>query len=156
MEITKPFTIFLVMKLSVCISVNLLMPFFIFLIPGNDVGQKRGNDGFILRPPEFHVLPVFLNGFIKYITEIQDSAMFLIPTSFPHIIKHFATQFNKVRIVIPVSCFMQNKPRTFYCMSRIQGSPINMINDAAIRSYLLHYATDLVFYKISFDFIDPF
>ena len=50
---------------------------------------------------------------------------------------------------------MQNKPSPFYCMAGIQCSSIDMVNYVAVRCYLLHHTFNFVFYKITFDFINP-
>ena len=61
-----------------------------------------------------------------------------------------------MRVIITVPGFMQNKPGAFNGMTRVEGTSIYMINDAAIGRHLFHHATNIIFNKISFYIADPF
>src|SRR5262245_18041294 len=108
-----------------------------------------------MRPQEFHILPVLLDRFVVYITEVKDAAIFLIPSTLPHIINHFATEFYQMRVVITMFCFMQNKPGSFHGMTRIEGSPVDVIDDASVRGHRFHDALYIILYKKGFNLVDP-
>ena len=60
-QVPKPLAVLRVGKLGVSPIVNLLMPFCILLISGEQPGEQRGDDRLVVRPPEFHVVPILLH-----------------------------------------------------------------------------------------------
>src|SRR5687768_1052307 len=82
-QITKPLTVNFIMKALIGILVHHLMPACILLITGHQVSEQCSDDRFIMRPPEFHVLPVFLHGFSIHIPEIKYAALFCVPSPLP-------------------------------------------------------------------------
>src|SRR5215207_787493 len=60
MQIAEPFAMLFIMKPAVRIFVNQLMPVGILFIASYQESKQRSNDRFVMWPPEFHVLPVFL------------------------------------------------------------------------------------------------
>ena len=65
-----------------------------FAVAGEVIGQQRGDDGFILWPPELHVLPVLLDGQAPHVAEIEDATVLRIPAALPHPVQHPATEID--------------------------------------------------------------
>src|SRR5690606_2329856 len=127
----------------------------IFFITGQKVGHERSNDGLVVRPPKFHVLPIFLNRFVIDVTEIKNTSVLVVPTSFPHKDNNMTSTKDEMRITLSVNCFVEDKPSCFHGMTGVQGTSVDMIDNASIRSDLLHDTTNIFFDEIVFDFVDP-
>ena len=62
-QVAIPLAMLRVGKVLVAPIVNELMPASVFEIACQRVGHEGRDDCLIVRPPEFHVLPILLNGF---------------------------------------------------------------------------------------------
>ena len=58
MQVAKPLSMLWVGEMREAPVMHLLVPPGVFGIPGDVPGQMRGDDGFIVRPPELHEMPV--------------------------------------------------------------------------------------------------
>src|SRR6185312_12156686 len=154
-EITKPFTVRPVGELIVGVRVNALVPPGVFGIAGKEIGEQGSDDRLVVRPPEFHILPVFLDRLSVDIAEIKDAAIFLIPAARPHIVEHPAAEVDQARVVAPVGGFLKDEPGAFDGMTGIQGPAVDMVDDVAVGGYLFHHAGDIVFDEIPLDLPDP-
>lgn len=67
--------------------VGLLVHEGVFGLSSERVGECGGDDALTVRPPEFHVLPVFLHGLVKDIPVIKEAAMLGIPPALPHAVE---------------------------------------------------------------------
>ena len=67
-----------------------------FVVAGQLVGQQRGDDRFVLRPPEFHVVPVLLDRHAVDVAEIEHPAVLLVPAALPHPVEHRAARLRRV------------------------------------------------------------
>ena len=74
-QIAIPFSMFRVAEMAERPVVHGPVPLGIFRFTGQIKCQKCGNDGFIMRPPEFHIVPVFLHRLIQNVSEIPPRSL---------------------------------------------------------------------------------
>ena len=84
MQVAVPFAELGVGKVAEAPLMNLLVPAQIFVVARERPGQQRGNNGFAVRPPEFHVVPILLDWQPAQVAKIEDAALLFIPAALPH------------------------------------------------------------------------
>ena len=84
--------------------INLGVPFKITGFTGENICEQGRNDGLILGPPEFHIMPILRNRSATSIDKIKDSTIFIVPPFLPHPIEHLATQPDKISVT-PIKGF---------------------------------------------------
>lgn len=92
MQIAVPFAVLRVGKVFETPVVHLLVPRGVFQVAGELIREQRGNESFIVRPPELHVMPVLLHGLVVDVSEIQNAAKLRVPTPRPHPVEHLASR----------------------------------------------------------------
>ena len=60
-EIAKPFAVLGIGKMLVSPIMNLPVHMPVLFITGQKISHEGGDDGFVLGPPKFHVMPIFLD-----------------------------------------------------------------------------------------------
>ena len=133
MEIAEPFAVFLVWETGIRVFVYLLVHFQVFGIACGFIGIQRGDDGFALRPPELHVVPVFLLRTVLAIPKIGDSTVCFVPTPFPGPVQDREPYLLQLRVPVPVLGLFEDEPCRFDGMARIDGPAGNRIDKFAVR-----------------------
>ena len=133
MEIAEPFAVFLVRETGVSVFVDQFVHFEVFRVACRFISIQRGDDGFALRPPELHVVPVFLLRTVLAIPEIGDSAMCFVPAPFPGPVQDREPHLLQLRVPVPVLGFFEDEPCRFDGMARIDGPAGNRIDKFAVR-----------------------
>ena len=106
---------------------NEAMPFRITIFPGHPVGQQGRYDGLTVRPPELHVMPVFLDRITMDINKVEQPAVLLIPSPLLHVIEHPAPERGKFFVSSPPLRLVQDEPRRLDGMSGIHRATVQMI-----------------------------
>src|SRR5690606_4134663 len=94
-EVAVPFAVFRVGKAVIGPLMDLAVPVLVLGVAGHVRGEEGGDDGFIVGPPELHVVPVFLDGAVLQIDEVHETAVFRIPSTSPHPIEDGAAGFDE-------------------------------------------------------------
>lgn len=117
MEIAEPFSVFAIREVLVGPVVDLTVPVRVLFVSGQCIGKQSRDDRFVLRPPEFHIVPILLNGQTVDIDEVPHAAVLTVPTTFPHPIEHLAAGVDQ-NIVAPQLSFFHDEPRA---LNRVAG-----------------------------------
>jgi hypothetical protein len=102
---------------------HLLVPARVFGVAGQPPRQHGGDERLVVRPPEFHVMPVLGHGPAAQIAEIEQAAELLIPAARPHPVQDGATQLNEL-VVSALLGFAQDEPGAFQRVPWIQRAPL--------------------------------
>ena len=137
---------------------NLTVPFGIPGIPCQLECEKRRDDRFVVRPPEFHVVPVFLDGQVLEVAEIKNPAMLPVPTPFPHPVEDGETQLDESGTVSKPA-LVHDEPGAFDGVAGIEESAIKMVEDLPVRADGLHECPEIrleeVFFDLFYGVVDP-
>lgn len=126
-EIAEPLAMLCIGKMLVGPIMDHLMPSRVLRVARELVSEQSGDDRFILRPPELHVMPVLLDRQPVDINKVQDAAVFFVPASLPHPIEHLATDANEF-VVLAQFAFVHDEPCTFDRVTWIEHAAIEMID----------------------------
>lgn len=153
MQIAEPLAVVRIGEVLVAPSVNGVVPGSIVGLASQEVGEECGDDGFIVGPPELHVVPIFLAGSVMEIAKIEQAAELLIPATFPHPVEHLAAEGYPAWFVAEPA-FAEDEPCTFDSVTGIEGSSIDMVDDRSIFGDV--FEDDLLFGidEVAFDFFD--
>ena len=154
MEIAVPFPIFPVRETGVCVFINHPVHFKVFLVAGSFIGIKCGDDGFALRPPEFHIVPVFLLRKVLAVFEISDSTVCFVPAPFPGPVEDSQSHFFQFRVPVAVLGFFQDEPGCLDRMARIDGSSGDGVDEFAIRSDCFEDCFEFRLHEVAAEFAD--
>lgn len=135
MQITVPFTIFLIGEMGISPVADLPVHSKIFFIMSRLIGIKSSNNRFGLRPPEFHILRIILRREMTAIPEINYASIFFVPAPFPRPIKNLQRHLHQLLIPITKAGFLQNEPRSLDAMPRIDDPTVASINKLPILTY---------------------
>ncbi len=136
-KVAVPFALFWVREMAVAPIVNLLMPAGVFFVAGQFVGHQRGDDGLVVRPPELHVVPVFLNWFVEQVSEVEQAATFFVPAACPHPVEHVAAESDQTRISA-MPAFLHDEPGSFNGVAGVEQPSVAVIHDVAVRCDRFH------------------
>ena len=137
-QISKPLAMHAIVKMTEGPVEHITVPVEISGFAGQSPCEQGRNECLIVRPPEFHIVPVFLDGTVVDIPEIQQASEFRIPAATPHAVQHVTTQSGEVAVVA-ASSLLQHKPCTLNGVPGIQQSAIEVVGNAAVRQYCLHH-----------------
>ncbi len=115
-QVSEPFAVDWVREMAKAPIVSKGMHAFVLGFTGECPSEQGCNYGFTVRPPKFHVMPVFLYGKIVQVTEVEQPAKFGVPTARPHPVKYFEAYFY-VHIFISEGAFMHYEPGAFQGMA---------------------------------------
>lgn len=148
MEISIPFTKFWIRETFISPSINFLVLFNIFWIIASQESIKRSNDGLILWPPEFHVMPILLLRQILAVLEIGDATVLLVITPFPRPIINSQSHFFKLWIPFSITSFFKNKPSSFDGVTRIDASSGIGVDKLTILTDHFEHTLELRFHEV--------
>jgi hypothetical protein len=123
----------------------------VFLVAGELVGEERGDLGLVVRPPEFHLGPVFLDGPAVQVGEVEQAAEFPVPTARPHAIEDAEAEAQQARVAAAVLRLMQDEPGAFEGVTGIEGAAVKVIEHAAVGADDLHERAEVGLEEIAFD-----
>lgn len=143
MQVTEPFTMFGVGEMLVRPIMNHCVPGGILGIARELIRQQRRDDGFVLRPPEFHVVPILLAGQSIDIHKRKHATMHAIPSTQQHPIEHLTSGLNQGLIATKLS-FQHDEPSALDGVPGIQASAVEVIEALSIDADRFHDAFDVV------------
>ena len=138
-EIPVPFSLLPVGEMSERIGMDFFKPPPIPVLPGQFVSGQSGNQRFVMYPPELHIPFELFTRPAVHIHEIQDAAVFFIPTPFQRPIEDLERFLQQP----PVLCLLRlvhQKPGIFTGMARIDGAPGWIVQMGAIRQDCFQHA----------------
>ena len=153
MQVAIPFPVFRVGKSGAGPVEHVTVPFQETLLSGQSPCQQSGNQGFIVWPPEFHFVPVFLNRLAEYVAKVVQATELQIPASLPHAVQHPTAQLNQP-LIIANSSFLQNKPGTFNGVSGIEQSAVEVVGNLTVGLYCFEDAVEIGAVEQGFNFVD--
>ena len=133
---------------------DLLMHLQIFFIARGLISIQSGNNGLCLRPPELHILRIILGRKILAITEINDTAIFFVPSPVPGPVKDSQCHIHQFFIPIAVLGLFQNKPGRLDAVSRIDGATVDRIDKFSVRTYHFKQCLEFRMHEISTQCLD--
>ena len=107
------------------------MHFKVFIVAGDEMSIERGDDGFGLRPPEFHVLRIVLRREMTAIAEIDYAAEFIVPAPLPRPIQDFEREVCDMFVTAAIPCLLKQEPRCFNAMTGVYDATVECVNQLA-------------------------
>lgn len=130
-EVAEPFAVGGVGEVVEGPVAELVVPVEVFFVAGLVVGHEGGDEGFVVRPPEFHVVPVFLDGFLIEVAEVVEAAVFGVPAAVPHPVEHVAADLAEGGVVA-VGGFLKDEPCGFDGVAGVELAAVEVVDDGAI------------------------
>ena len=126
----------------------------IAFFPCELVGERHGDERFIMRPPELHVVPVFLNGFVVHVRVVQHAAVFLVPAAGECPVDHVAAHLDEFGVIAAMAGFFQHEPSSLRSVAGVQGAFVEVVDDGAVRSHHFHDCLDVRFHEQGAEVVD--
>jgi len=121
-----PFAISFIDKPAPRPIVNFLVPLSIEILTRQLPCHERGDFCLIMRPPEFHVVPILGAGLSAKVAKIEKPAAQLIPTKPPAPAKHCHPKVDQPGI-LPILAFRHHEPGRFNGMPWVDRPAFRMI-----------------------------
>ena len=138
-KIAVPLRILLILEVSPHIVVDLLEPLEALLVACKLVTLDEAYRRLKVYPPELLVPLEFLHRSTLDILEIEDSAVFLVPTELDHAESDFHTLVDK-SLVISADTEVHHKPKRFKVVTRIDLAAFKAVYRGSVRRYVLKSA----------------
>lgn len=152
-EVAEPFAVVGIGEVSEAPVVELLVPAGVFGVVGELVGEEGGDECFVVGPPEFHIVPVFLDGFVVDVAEVEQAAELGIPAALPHPVEHLATEPDEAGI-LAVFSFGHDEPGAFDGVAGVERAGVEVVDDGAIGRDGFHDALEVRFDEVAFNFVE--
>ena len=137
-----------------CPIVHQLVHGGVFFLAGQGQGEQRSDDGLVVRPPEFHIVPILLHRLVVHISKIKQPTVLAVPAPCHHPVQNLATGTDQVWIVAAELGLPQDKPGALDRMAGVECATVKVIDDRAVRRDHLHHALDLRLHEVSADLLD--
>jgi len=138
-KVAKPFAMLGIGKMFVGPIMDFPVHMPVLFITGQKIGHEGGDDGFVVGPPKFHVMPVLLYGQAFGIHKIKDSPVFFVPSALPAVVQHLETGFHE--FVVPAELPLEHdEPSAFHGMTGIESASVEMIDKLTSRTNRFKYA----------------
>src|SRR5687768_8454388 len=93
-EVAEPFAVFRVCEVLEGPCTQLLVPFEVTGLAREPPRHHCCDECLVMRPPEFHFVPVFLHRPVKDIAKVKDPSLLRVPAAPPHPLKHAAAKLD--------------------------------------------------------------
>ena len=118
------------------------------------VGERHGNERLVVRPPEFHVVPVFLDGLAVHVRKVEQAAVFLVPPARESPVDHVAAHLDEFRIIAAEAGFLQHEPAPLNGMAGIERAFVKVVDDGAVRAHHFHHGLELRLHEQGAEVVD--
>jgi hypothetical protein len=123
----------------------------VFRVAGELEGEQRGDLGLVVRPPEFHLGPVFLHGPAVQIGEVEQAAVLPIPAARPHAVEDAESELEQARVAAAMLGLVQDEPRAFDGVAGIERAAVEVIEHRAVGADDLHEGAEVGLVEIALD-----
>ena len=152
-EVAKPFAVFWIGKVGKAPIVDGFQHARVTVEAGQFPREERGDDGFAVGPPELHILPVFLDRQTAQVGEVEQAAVFFVPTAFPHHVEDAASDLNPACFIAETT-FVHEEPSAFDRVAGVEGSAVGVVDDGTVGRDGFHERSEVRFEKVALDGVD--
>ncbi len=115
--------------------------------------QQGSDDRLTVRPPEFHVVPVFLHRFAVETGKREQAAVRCVPAPRPHPVENPRAERDEPSVPAQPA-LVHNEPRALDGVPRIQRTPVKMIENGSGRRNNFQQRRVLRLEEIALNFCD--
>ncbi len=123
-------------------------------VAGEMIGEQRGDNGLVVRPPEFHVVPILLHGQPLHIAEVEEPAILRVPAPRPHPLEDGLAQGAQACVVAAHARLLQDEPGRLDGMAGVEHAAIEVIEELAVGADRLQHGAQVRLHEIALDLVD--
>lgn len=129
-------------------------PVKILLVSSVAVEHHRGNENFVMRPPELHIVLIRLGRQALGVDKVQKSTVFLVPTGADGVVEDGLRLFDEFRLA-ELLCVLQQEPHALDIVTRVDDATVCEVKARrAVRGDIFQCTAEIKLDKILENFLD--